>query len=41
VAGAVGVAHVLRILRAELETAMVLAGCPTVGRITKESLWKP
>lgn len=40
-AGPVGVAHVLRILRAELEVAMVLAGCPTVGRITKEALWKP
>jgi 4-hydroxymandelate oxidase len=40
-AGAVGVAHVLKILRAELETAMVLAGCPTIGRITKDALWKP
>jgi 4-hydroxymandelate oxidase len=41
VAGAVGVAHVLKILRAELETAMVLAGCPTIDRITKDGLWKP
>jgi 4-hydroxymandelate oxidase len=40
VAGAVGVAHVLKILRAELETAMILAGCPTIDRITKDALWK-
>jgi len=40
-AGPVGVAHVLRMLRAELEVAMVLAGCPTVARITREALWKP
>jgi 4-hydroxymandelate oxidase len=40
-AGAVGVAHVLKILRAELETTMVLAGCPTIERITKEAIWKP
>lgn len=40
-AGAVGVAHVLKILRAELETTMVLAGCPTIARITKEAIWKP
>jgi 4-hydroxymandelate oxidase len=39
-AGAVGVAHVLRILRAELETTMVLAGCPTISRITKNAIWR-
>lgn len=30
VAGALGVAHVLQMLRAELETAMVLTGCPRI-----------
>ncbi|MDB6077779.1 MAG: alpha-hydroxy-acid oxidizing enzyme [Akkermansiaceae bacterium] len=33
VAGAPGVAHVLKILRSELEVAMVLAGCPTLADI--------
>lgn len=33
VAGAVGVAHVLRILRDELELCMALSGCPTVSDI--------
>lgn len=32
-AGAPGVAHVLRLLRAELELAMTLAGCPTIAAI--------
>lgn len=33
VAGATGVAHVLNILRTELEAAMVLASCRTVSEI--------
>ncbi|BCU77116.1 alpha-hydroxy acid oxidase [Luteolibacter sp. LG18] len=39
VAGPVGVAHVLKILRTELEIAMLLCGCPTRESITKEVLW--
>jgi 4-hydroxymandelate oxidase len=39
VAGASGVAHVLKILRHELEVAMVLAGCPMLAEITPRSLW--
>ena len=30
-----GVHHVLQLLRAELELAMALAGCPTLGSITR------
>lgn len=30
-----GVYHVLQLLRAELELAMALAGCPTLGSITR------
>lgn len=41
VAGAVGVAHVLSILRAELEAAMTLTGCPTLSHIDRSSLWEP
>ncbi|MFC3713004.1 alpha-hydroxy acid oxidase [Sphingoaurantiacus capsulatus] len=37
-AGAVGVAHVLRILRAELEVAMALTGCPTLAAIDTDAL---
>lgn len=37
-AGAPGVAHVLRILRAELELAMALTGCATVGAIDRSVL---
>lgn len=33
VAGALGVAHILRILRDELELCMALAGCPTLASI--------
>lgn len=33
VAGATGAAHVLHLLRTELEAAMVLAGCPTLADI--------
>jgi 4-hydroxymandelate oxidase len=36
VAGEDGVADVLRILRAELENAMTLAGTRTVAEITRE-----
>jgi 4-hydroxymandelate oxidase len=39
VAGAVGVAHVLHILRTELEVAMTLTGCPTLDRIDRSVLW--
>lgn len=39
VAGASGVAHVLALLRAELEVAMTLTGCPTLTRIGREALW--
>jgi len=38
VAGAIGVAHMLRVLRDELEVTMVLAGCPTIDSITASSL---
>ncbi|WP_411826808.1 alpha-hydroxy-acid oxidizing protein [Luteolibacter sp. AS25] len=40
-AGAVGVAHVLKILRTELEMAMLLAGTPTVGEIRRECVTFP
>lgn len=39
VAGATGVAHVLKILRTELEIAMMLAGRPTLTEIWSEALW--
>jgi 4-hydroxymandelate oxidase len=39
-AGAVGVAHVLNILRAELEVAMALTGCPTLEKIDRSVLWR-
>lgn len=39
VAGPSGVAHVLALLRAELEVAMTLTGCRTLTRITKDVLW--
>ncbi len=39
-AGALGVAHVLAILRAELEAAMVLTGCANLSEINSEILWK-
>ena len=38
VAGAVGVAHVVRLLRAELEVAMALTGCPTVADVSRAVL---
>ncbi len=41
VAGALGVAHLLRVLREELEVAMALAGTPTLADIGPSALWKP
>jgi len=40
-AGLLGVAHMLHLLRAELELAMAHLGCATVQDITPEVLWKP
>ncbi|TDU71167.1 4-hydroxymandelate oxidase [Prosthecobacter fusiformis] len=40
VAGAVGVAHVLNILKAEFEVAMGLTGCATVAEIQREVIWQ-
>jgi len=37
-AGALGVAHLLRLLREELEVAMALSGCRTLDDITTDSL---
>ncbi|NWG32786.1 MAG: alpha-hydroxy-acid oxidizing protein, partial [Rhodocyclaceae bacterium] len=34
-AGALGVAHVIRLLRDELEMAMALTGCPDLSRIVR------
>ncbi len=39
-AGAVGVAHVLNILRAELEVAMALTGCATLAKIDRKVIWQ-
>jgi 4-hydroxymandelate oxidase len=39
VAGALGVAHALHILRAELEVAMTLTGCATLDQIDRSVLW--
>jgi 4-hydroxymandelate oxidase len=39
-AGAVGVAHVVHILRAELEVAMALTGCRNLGAIGPDVLWE-
>lgn len=38
-AGALGVAHMLRLLREELEVTMALAGCPTIADIVVDGLW--
>jgi isopentenyl diphosphate isomerase/L-lactate dehydrogenase-like FMN-dependent dehydrogenase len=38
VAGALGVAHLIRLLREELELTMALAGCATLADITPASL---
>lgn len=40
-AGAIGVAHVLHLLRTELEAAMVLAGCRDLAAIDHTRLWPP
>lgn len=40
-AGATGVAHVLHILRTELEIAMVLCGCKRLDEIGKDVIWQP
>ena len=40
VAGAIGVAHVVNILRAELEIAMVLTGCRQLAEIDEKVLWR-
>jgi len=39
VAGAMGVAHVLHLLRAELEVAMALTGCATLADIDRRALF--
>ncbi len=39
-AGAPGVAHVLHVLRSELEVAMALSGCRTLADITPDVLWR-
>ncbi len=38
-AGPLGVAHVIRVLRDELEAAMVLTGCATLGEIGRQTLF--
>jgi 4-hydroxymandelate oxidase len=38
-AGAVGVAHVVNILRAELEVAMALTGCRNLAAISRSVIW--
>lgn len=40
-AGAPGVAHVLRMLRAELEVAMALTGCRDLAAIGPQVIWRP
>jgi 4-hydroxymandelate oxidase len=40
-AGALGVAHAIAILRAELEVAMALTGCARVEEIDHTMLWSP
>lgn len=40
-AGLVGVAHLLHLLRAELELTMAQLGCATVADITSAVLWQP
>lgn len=41
VAGAAGVAHMISLLRAELEVAMALTGCADLQQIGKDVLWSP
>jgi len=40
-AGMLGVAHLLHLLRAELELAMAQLGCASVEAITPQVLWQP
>jgi 4-hydroxymandelate oxidase len=40
-AGAPGVAHVLQLLRGELEVAMALTGCRTLADIDRSIIWPP
>ncbi|MBP0496002.1 alpha-hydroxy acid oxidase [Roseomonas indoligenes] len=40
VAGAMGAAHVMKLLRAELEVAMVQTGCATLDAIGPEVIWR-
>ncbi len=40
-AGALGVAHVLRLLRDELEIAMALCGCRSLQALPADLLWQP
>lgn len=39
-AGAAGVAHVVHLLRTELEAAMVLTGCATLAAIDRTVIWR-
>ena len=39
VAGALGVAHLIKLLREELEVCMALSGCATLAEITPDRLW--
>ena len=39
-AGAPGVAHVLHLLRAELEMAMALTGCRTLADVDASRIWR-
>lgn len=41
VAGVAGMAHLLLILRTELEMAMAQMGCPTIPDLTPARLWRP
>ena len=41
VGGVVGVAHLLHLLRTELELAMTQLGCARVAHITPEVVWRP
>ncbi|HEY5800693.1 MAG TPA: alpha-hydroxy acid oxidase [Burkholderiaceae bacterium] len=40
VAGALGVAHMIKLLREELEVCMALAGCGTIGEIDDRALFR-
>ena len=41
VAGMLGVAHMLHLLRAELELALAQLGCPTLAALGPDRLWRP